>query len=91
VEALEQLEAVAVVELLRAESVETIAEKTLVRFPEMAERWLAPFVTQGMPRLSPELIVTEIKPVQPDSEKSKHHTIVWGSIFSILGILALAL
>lgn len=83
---------VVVAELKRAKSVEAITEKTLVRLPSEIEKTEKMYLGTevGAERLAPELLPTIINPVAPESTGAHRQTLVFGSILSILGILALA-
>jgi hypothetical protein len=82
---------VVIAELLRANSANGITEKTMVRIPQEAEKQQTYLSNEASKeRQSPEMLPTLINPVAPESNGAKKNTLVFGSIFSILGILALA-
>ncbi len=83
---------VGTVEILRAKSMELISERALVRIPSIADKIAQSYVATTDPneRLAPEILPTIINPVSPESTSAKKNTMIFGSILSVLGILALA-
>ena len=88
---------VVVAEVQKATADDKIIEKSLVRIPSEVKKMevamgltddLAPLPHQ---HLAPEMIPTVVSPVTPDSAGARKKTLLFGSIFSILGIIALGL
>lgn len=80
-----------VAEIQRAKTVDLIKNGTLVRIPSEIQKTEA-YVKSDIQseKVGPEILPTLINPVSPDSQNIKRQTVVFGSIFSILGLLALA-
>ncbi|MDZ4676084.1 MAG: hypothetical protein SGI74_01130 [Oligoflexia bacterium] len=82
---------IVIAELQRAISNDTITEKTMVRFPQEIEKiqsYLS--IEASKERIAPEILPTLINPVSPESNNAKKNSLIFGTILSILGILALA-
>lgn len=81
---------VATVEVLKVKSLDEIVEQTLVRIPTIAEKLAQSTDLAPGDRLAPQMLPTIINPVAPGSDQAKRTTLTFGTILSILGILALA-
>jgi hypothetical protein len=85
---------VVIAEIQKATTNDEIKEKTLVRIPFEEKKTVAAadLDTQTIHQhLVPEMVPTVIAPVTADSTGARKDTLIFGSIFGVLGIIALAL
>jgi hypothetical protein len=84
---------VAIAEVIRMKDKDSIVEKTFVRIPKEAEKLAKSFTRDNLfeTKLAPELLPDNIAPVASEQKAGRRAPVIFGSIISFLGILAIAL